>query len=296
MRCPYCGCSNAEDEHRCRRCGRRMQDSPALVYPIENSAAVRAPEPAPTAPADAAPVERAAARVAPRQAPLFAPERGTLIPFETIAPERVSERLRENRARRQTATRRTAAPRQAAAAPERTAQQNLFAPAPAARQAAAARQSAAPRSAVSDEAEIAPPMLRLQAAALDAAICAAGIASAGAAFLVMGGSFAFARPTTLFWAGAAAAIVVFYHLFWSILGRETAGMRGFGLRVLTFDGQPPRWSQRVGRLVAGCLSLGALGLGMLWALTDEESLAWHDHITKTFPTVRDANPSTFHRK
>jgi len=33
------------------------------------------------------------------------------------------------------------------------------------------------------------------------------------------------------------------------------------------------------------LSLCSLGLGLVWALVDEESLTWHDHISKTFPTA-----------
>jgi uncharacterized RDD family membrane protein YckC len=281
MRCPYCGCSNGEDEHRCRRCGRRLQPLPAVVYPVENSAAVRAPEP--VAPARAAPAveEPPARRAVPRQAALF--ERPNVIPFETIAPERVSERLRGNRARRQ------AAPRQTAAPPAAGGQQNLFASAP------AGRPSAAPHPTVRDEAAIAPLMLRAQAAAADAALCGIGLAVAALAFHFMGGRFLFTRATALFWAGAAGAMVVFYHAFWSILGRETAGMHGCGLRVLTFDGNPPAWKQRVERLLAAAMGLGALGLGILWTLTDEETLAWHDHITQTFPTVLEGNPSSFHR-
>jgi uncharacterized RDD family membrane protein YckC len=285
MHCPYCGCSNAEDEHRCRRCGRRLQPLAPVVYPVENSAAVRAPEPAAPAAATAQPETRPAPRVAPRQVPLFAaPERPNIIPFETIAPERVSARLRQTRAHR------AAAARQPGLGPDMAGQQSLFPSA-----AAAARQPAAPRTAVRDEAAVAPVALRLQAAAADAGICAAGLAVAAVTFQLMGGHFAFLRSTALFWAGAAGAMVIFYHAFWSILGRETAGMRGCGLRLLTFDGHPPVWKQRVARLLAACLGIGALGLGVLWTLADEEKLAWHDHITKTFPTLVDASPSTFHR-
>jgi hypothetical protein len=32
------------------------------------------------------------------------------------------------------------------------------------------------------------------------------------------------------------------------------------------------------------LSYTVGGLGLVWALVDEEQLAWHDHISKTFPT------------
>jgi hypothetical protein len=53
-----------------------------------------------------------------------------------------------------------------------------------------------------------------------------------------------------------------------------------------FEGHPPTTERRLVRVVAGCLSTGALGLGLLWALTDPEQLTWHDHISKTFPTPR----------
>jgi hypothetical protein len=28
---------------------------------------------------------------------------------------------------------------------------------------------------------------------------------------------------------------------------------------------------------------------LFWALVDEENLTWHDHISKTFPTVRESD-------
>ena len=38
--------------------------------------------------------------------------------------------------------------------------------------------------------------------------------------------------------------------------------------------------------LGACLSFCAGGVGLLWALADEEKLAWHDHMSKTFPTHR----------
>jgi hypothetical protein len=29
----------------------------------------------------------------------------------------------------------------------------------------------------------------------------------------------------------------------------------------------------------------AAGTGLIWALVDEDSLTWHDHISGTFPTL-----------
>jgi uncharacterized RDD family membrane protein YckC len=89
---------------------------------------------------------------------------------------------------------------------------------------------------------------------------------------------------------------VFYHLFWCVLGRESAGMRALGLCILTFDGHPPAWQQRVARFLLAVFGVGALGVGVLWSLIDDEGLAMHDHISKTFPTEYDPHPSTMRRR
>jgi hypothetical protein len=34
------------------------------------------------------------------------------------------------------------------------------------------------------------------------------------------------------------------------------------------------------------VSFIAAGIGLLWALVDEERLTWHDYMSKTFPTPR----------
>ena len=86
--------------------------------------------------------------------------------------------------------------------------------------------------------------------------------------------------------GAATLLIaVLYRAIWLIGNRDTAGMRWVGLRLVDFDGYAPSSTQRLQRLAASWLSVGAAGLGLLWGLADEESLTWHDHISKTFPTT-----------
>ena len=58
-----------------------------------------------------------------------------------------------------------------------------------------------------------------------------------------------------------------------------------GLRVVNFDGYPADARQRLVRFVCACLSTLA-GLGLLWALFDEEKLTWYDHMSKTFLAQR----------
>jgi uncharacterized RDD family membrane protein YckC len=82
-----------------------------------------------------------------------------------------------------------------------------------------------------------------------------------------------------------AVLALFYRFLWGIADGDTPGMRFAGLRLVDFDGRKPAREARLLRQAAGLLSLGSLGLGLVWALVDEESLTWHDHISKTFPTA-----------
>ena len=111
----------------------------------------------------------------------------------------------------------------------------------------------------------------------------------------MGGSFGTGK---FFWIGMGAAfalVSMFYGLIWAIAGRETAGMRFTDLHLITFDGFPVDARGRALRFVTTWLSFCSGGLGLLWAVADEENLTWHDHISKTFPTVRE-EPRSFVRQ
>jgi hypothetical protein len=79
-------------------------------------------------------------------------------------------------------------------------------------------------------------------------------------------------------------------------GGQTPGMRALRLTLINFDGYPPDHTSRWLRYVGACLGYCAGGLGLLWALLDEESLAWHDHISKTFPTFYGPETSFVRRR
>jgi len=83
-------------------------------------------------------------------------------------------------------------------------------------------------------------------------------------------------------ASAALLLGFAYKMLWVMLDTDSPGMRWSSVKVLNFDGQRPTREQRLTRLFAGALSFLAAGLGLVWALADEESLTWHDHISKTF--------------
>ena len=265
MRCRHCGSLISEDGHRCDHCGRRV---PA-AFPVETSAAVLALEP----PEPAAVEKPATASGVPsRQAPLF-DDRPKIIPFpRDPAPGRSRPRWRPSgrRASRPLDDNQTPLDLRSPARPE--------------------------KKAVNDDASVAPPIIRIKAALLDAAFVGAVLAVAALAFYLAGGRFQWTGKAVAPFLGAALALAAFYHLFWAVLGRETAGMRCFGLRALTFDGHPPGWGRLTVRFGLFCLGIVGVGLGLVWALIDEEALTMHDHMSKTFPARYDPNPSTLRRR
>jgi uncharacterized RDD family membrane protein YckC len=122
------------------------------------------------------------------------------------------------------------------------------------------------------------------AAALDASIIVMALAVFGIVFRLAGGAFVLNAKTAPMFVGVAAGVVIFYRLLWCLANGDTAGQKWTRLRLVNFDGQTPTRAQRFYRTASGFLSLMAGGIGLLWGLVDEETLTWHDHISKTFPT------------
>jgi len=122
------------------------------------------------------------------------------------------------------------------------------------------------------------------AAALDGSMILIGLAVFGSIFHLAGGTVVINAKTIPLLIGVAGVMVLLYKLLWCLGNGDTAGMRWSHLTLVNFDGQTPDRKQRLYRLASGCLSFLAAGLGLLWALVDEETLTWHDHISKTFPT------------
>jgi uncharacterized RDD family membrane protein YckC len=96
-------------------------------------------------------------------------------------------------------------------------------------------------------------------------------------------SFADPVSATVLVAGAVLIGLVYHSLF--LAGRgETPGMRFAGLQLVDFDGRHTTQEQLYMRVLGAFFSVLPAGLGLLWALVDEESLTWQDHISHTFPT------------
>lgn len=84
-------------------------------------------------------------------------------------------------------------------------------------------------------------------------------------------------------------LFAFYKLLAALRSDRSTGLRLLGLRVLHFDGRPPNRRQRVLRVLSGTGSLLPAGIGLFWALMDEEGLTFHDHISETFITTDETD-------
>ena len=209
----------------------------------------------------------------PRQANLFGGQK--VVPFEALAS------TRRQYGRRREVVRMPAGARSAS----RAAQTALELRAP---------DAALPRTADYRDACVAGMGLRARAAAFDALFCLAAIGVFAATFHLAGGEFSFSRATLPGWAAAALLIAGSYHLIFAVAGKNTAGMACCRLAVVSFDGVPARSRARVARLFWAAVGTASVGLGLAWALFDDERLAWHDQITRTFPTPLD-NAGTLRR-
>ena len=137
------------------------------------------------------------------------------------------------------------------------------------------------------DAPVATPTHRAVGAALDFGLIGMAIGLFLLTFHFCGGEFERINAGIgLGFAGAFLGIALFYGFLWVLTGSETAGQRWTGLRLINFDGTPIDRRERAIRFAAACLSFCSAGLGVLWSLADEESLTWHDHMSKTFPTIR----------
>jgi uncharacterized RDD family membrane protein YckC len=142
------------------------------------------------------------------------------------------------------------------------------------------------------EAPVAATLHRAVASALDWSMVTLGYALFLLGFYLLGGQLDLTKSNVTAFGAMFPMVGFTYGLLFAWAGAETPGMRWTQLRLTTFDGFPPDRRQRLVRFGASCLSRCTL-LGLLWSLADEESLAWHDHISRTFPTPRDSRTLVF---
>ncbi len=291
MQCKHCGFGNGADDHRCLRCGRRLRGTVIAAPPGYSGAnALAAAALLDDDTREFPPVEAADS---PAQTALFIDPSQKVIPFDRLqrqATARLAVQLapfepaqsQEPATPKRAPAKRTAA-RKPAGPPVEQATLDFIPAAPA----RARKLKTDVDAQVFCEQPVATPMHRFIASAIDASIILIGFGLLVAEVEVLGGSMGNGRVFWMALAGALVLVSLFYGLIWAIAGRETAGMRVTDLQLITFDGFHLDSRSRALRFASAWLSFCSGGLGIVWALADEENLTWHDHISKTFPTVRE---------
>ena len=272
--------ANAEEDERCLRCGRRMapaswtptRDGAALALALtphlaDHSARPRATQ-AVRQPALFAPADR------PRVVPIFGPN-GSGPALVSSAPLGKADR-RKSRSR----------PANGRPPREDTQQCLAFVSAEPVNRAA----TPAADSEIYCNAPVAHTQHRLLAGAIDWGIILSAFGVLVALFAAASGPDSFSPAIWAALGGLGLMSAIVYQLLWALSNGDSPGLHLAGLELVDFDGRRPRRRDRLGRMLAFWLSLLPGAIGLLWALVDEETLTWHDHISKTFPTPRSHRP------
>jgi uncharacterized RDD family membrane protein YckC len=293
MHCKHCGFVNGEDDHRCLRCGRRL--SGVVIAAPPGFAGANALAPSVMMSDDTA--EIPPVRIArPAQPTLFAHAGPNVIPFDRrerkLQPRVAAVTINPAAPQAQQSTHTRATTRKPAPSAGLTPDvQGTLDFIPAAPVKGRKLKTDVDAQVFCDQ-PVATPTHRLVASAIDGVIILFGFGLLVALIQVLGGSFGGGRMLWIGLAGALGLVSMLYGLIWAIAGRETAGMRFTDLQLITFDGFQLDPRSRALRFASTWLSFCSGGLGILWAVADEENLTWHDHISKTFPTIRKV-PGTF---
>ncbi len=136
--------------------------------------------------------------------------------------------------------------------------------------------------------QVAPLDLRLMSAAVDACVVfAAFLVFTSAAVLtathfIPGGLHMSLSTAAISGIGAIVLLGFLYQLLFFTFSNSTLGMRYARIALCTFSDDNPSRAAMRRRIFALALSSASLGLGVLWALLDDERLGWHDRISRIY--------------
>ena len=123
---------------------------------------------------------------------------------------------------------------------------------------------------------------RAMAALVDCAITLSAFLVFFAVFALSSTSLPHGRIALLGAGSTLFVMALLYQILFFTLTDSTPGMRYAKIALCTFDDENPTRPLLRGRVAALLLSALPLGLGFLWAVFDEDSLGWHDRITRTY--------------
>jgi uncharacterized RDD family membrane protein YckC len=134
--------------------------------------------------------------------------------------------------------------------------------------------------------ELASANRRLLAAVVDASLVAGGFLLLAIPIAIRAAALPGLHTLEIACALGLAMAGALYETLFFTMGWPTPGMRYAQLRLCTLEGHAPTRTQRHARLVALLLSVLPIGLGLAWAIFDDEHLTWHDRLSRTYLRLR----------
>ena len=131
--------------------------------------------------------------------------------------------------------------------------------------------------------QTAPFRRRVMAVAIDFALILSAFAGCTAVAIHVAHTEPTGMPAVISAAGVLCAFYLLYQMLFFSFSNQTPGMRlaRIGFCTMT-DGHPTRAAIRR-RLLALGIALCPAGLGVFWAVLDEDGLGWHDRISQMYP-------------
>ena len=130
--------------------------------------------------------------------------------------------------------------------------------------------------------QTAPMHLRAMAATVDCLLVLGGFVAFVAAFARISGPIALGIPLGLAAVTILCALYLLYQLLFFTLTDQTPGMRYARIGLCTFsDENPTRHAMRK-RVLAQVIAVAPMGLGVVWALLDDDHLGWHDRMSRMY--------------
>lgn len=128
----------------------------------------------------------------------------------------------------------------------------------------------------------APMQLRLMAAAVDALLVLGGFVAFTAVFARITGPVAAGLPLAVAAIAVIALLFLGYQMLFFTLSDQTPGMRYARIGLCTFSDENPTRRAMRKRVLAQVVAAAPMGLGLLWALLDEDKLGWHDRLSQMY--------------
>lgn len=124
--------------------------------------------------------------------------------------------------------------------------------------------------------------LRVKATAIDGGLIIASLLLFVAVVAKLAGPIELGLPIALGAFGTLIVFLIVYQVLFFTFGDQTPGMRCARIGFCTFHDENPSRAAIRRRIWAQAVSICALGLGLVWALIDEDRLSWHDRISKMY--------------